>query len=88
MSSRRLYPYSDTECQRHMADSLFLWHLQVIPSCRYGGRKEGREEGGSVFLTLGGVQDSFFIFSNEHGNSVSLCLACVGWTLTLISPAF
>lgn len=54
----RLYPSSDAECQRHMADSPFLWHLQVIPSRRYGGREGG---GGSVFLALGGVPDSFLL---------------------------
>lgn len=51
-----------------MADSLFLWHLQVIPSCSY----ERREGGGGVLLALEGVHDSF-LFSVAKVETVFLC---------------
>lgn len=51
-----------------MADSLFLWHLQVIPSCSY----ERREGGGGVLLALEGVHDSF-LFSVAKVETVFPC---------------
>lgn len=60
-----------------MADSLFLWHLQIIPSFSYGGREGRRKGGGSVFLALEGVGDPF-LFSIAKGETVFPC-ACLVW---------